>query len=218
MLSAEDIAGLRGVLESGKKPRVMFAASAGQMAGQLGQVVELAEPAEGEFILVRFGRDELGFAPVDLMMPPKKAPAQRAAAEPAAEVRAEKAEPVLEGPPLLPDPPKQTIRAMETSVEKVVAPRKPAKVKAPAELTVTLTCQEGQWTVQAARGTKVVAKPQAVRAPEALAMVALLDVPAVKDAVEELVSSARAAAEEEAERLRAQLAEVEARLAELPSV
>ncbi|MEV6522037.1 hypothetical protein AB0M43_08870 [Longispora sp. NPDC051575] len=213
-MSTEEVEGLRAVLESGKRPRVMFAPSAGQMAGQLGQVVRLDDPSDGpEFVTVRFGKDELGFSPADLLVPPKKMPAPRAP-EPEPEVVAE---PVLAGPPLLPPAPKPTITTMETAaVEKVVAPRKPAKVKAPAELTVTLTCQEGVWSVQAARGVKVVAKPTPVRAPDALAMVALLDAPAVREAVEDLVSAARAAAEEEADRLRRQLAEVEARLAELP--
>jgi hypothetical protein len=191
----------------------MFAPSAGQMAGQLGQVMRLGDPAEGpEFVLVRFGKDELGFSPADLMIPPKRMPAPRSP-QPAA-----KLEPVLAGPPLLAEPSKRKIKTMETvAVEKVVAPRKPAKAKAVAELTVTLTCQDGQWSVQAARGAKVVAKSVPVRAPDAVAMVALLNAPAVQDAVDELVSVARAAAQEEAQRLRDQLAEVEARLAELPA-
>ena len=50
---------------------------------------------------------------------------------------------------------------------------------------------------------------------EALKMVALLDVPGVQEAVEQILSAERAVAQEHAERLRNQLAEVEAKLAEL---
>jgi hypothetical protein len=46
-------------------------------------------------------------------------------------------------------------------------------------------------------------------------MVSLLDVPGVHEAVDEIVSAARSEAERQAERLRAELAEVESRLAEL---
>ena len=46
-------------------------------------------------------------------------------------------------------------------------------------------------------------------------MVGMLDVPGVQEAVEEIVAAARAQAEAQAERLRAELAEIEARLAEL---
>jgi vacuolar-type H+-ATPase subunit E/Vma4 len=49
-------------------------------------------------------------------------------------------------------------------------------------------------------------------------MVALLDVPGVHEAVEHIVAAERAEAERAAERLRAELAGIEARLAELRSV
>jgi len=99
------------------------------------------------------------------------------------------------------------------------APAKPAarkgRAKQPADLVVTLTWQEGEWTVQASRGSRVVVKPATVRAAEALKMVSFLDTPAVQAAVEEIVAAARAEAQERAERLRRELAEAEARLAEL---
>ena len=86
----------------------------------------------------------------------------------------------------------------------------------PASLTVTLSYAAGDWTVAAQQGTKALVKPSAIRASEALKVVTLLDLPGLHEAVEELVSAARAEAEQEAIRLRSQLAEVEARLAELP--
>ena len=90
-----------------------------------------------------------------------------------------------------------------------------AKPKAPAGLTVTLAYADGEWTVAANQGAKALAKPYVIKAGEALKMVAMLDVPGVHEAVEEIVSAARAEAESQAERLRAELAEIEARLAEL---
>jgi hypothetical protein len=93
--------------------------------------------------------------------------------------------------------------------------RRPGRGKPPVALTVTLAYADGEWTVAAQQGAKVLAKPCLVRPAEALKMVGMLDVPGVQEAVEEIVSVARAEAEAAAERLRAELAEVEARLAEL---
>jgi hypothetical protein len=87
--------------------------------------------------------------------------------------------------------------------------------KRPAELTVALTWHDGQWTVQATRGARTVAKASPVRAADALRMVGMLESPAVHEVVAEIVESARADATEQAERLRQQLAEVEAALADL---
>ena len=80
---------------------------------------------------------------------------------------------------------------------------------------MTLTYAEGEWMVGATQGSKALAKPYVIKPSEALKMVSLLDVPGVHDAVDEIVSAARAEAERQAERLRAELAEVETRLAEL---
>jgi hypothetical protein len=46
-------------------------------------------------------------------------------------------------------------------------------------------------------------------------MVSLVDVPGVQEAVEQILAAERAEAEEQAVRLRAELAEIEARLEEL---
>src|SRR5690606_35576293 len=120
--------------------------------------------ADPEFVVVRFGNDELGFSPADLMIPPKRMPAPRAP------VAASEPEPTVAGPPLLPmtAPSKKKTETGTVDVGKTAAAekndkaspsRKAARAKAPAELTVTLTCQEGQWSVQASRGAKVISKP-----------------------------------------------------------
>jgi hypothetical protein len=85
-------------------------------------------------------------------------------------------------------------------------------------LTVTLDYADGEWTVAAAQGARALAKPYVIRPAEALRMVALVDVPGVQEAVEQILAAERSEAESQAERLRAELAEVEARLAELRDV
>ena len=222
-LSPADLDGIRESLAGGRRPKVMFTESAGQIAGQVGQVVRLDDPATGEeFVVVRFGRDELPFSPADLVIPPRGAVAAKTTA-PGRAKTTEAATEALEGPELrLTPPPVPAPReeaappAPERAAEP--APRKaarPAKVKPPAALTVTLAYAEGEWTVGANQGTRALAKPYVIKPGEALKMVALLDVPGVQEAVEQILSAERAVAQEHAERLRSQLAEVEAKLAEL---
>jgi hypothetical protein len=249
-LSTLDLEQIRDMLGAGRKPKVLFTEAAGQIAGQLGQVVQLTDPElSDEWVVVRFGKDELPFSPSDLMIAPKVTPVRRAAPVPVVPAPREEI-PVPAAPALStvdalasvaddspvpvpavrsepggtggaaarqPDPPE--VPASETQPAKApavkAAPAKKAvKAKAPAGLTVTLAYAEGEWTVAANQGAKALARPYVIKANEALKMVALLDVPAVHEAVEEIVSAARAEAEQQAERLRSELAEIEARLAE----
>ncbi|WP_433527866.1 hypothetical protein ACQPYA_15900 [Micromonospora sp. CA-263727] len=229
-LSDDEVRGIREALAAGRKPKVVFTAAAGQMAGQLGQVVELTDPAgSDEFVVVRFGRDELPFSPADLAVAPRGV--GRRAAEPKAEVEAEvEAEPVAAPGPVepefvldrVPQPRREEPRERPESREEAVVEAKPArrvvkaaKPKSPAGLTVTLAYAEGEWTVAAQQGGKVLAKPYVLKPAEALRMVALVDVPGVQEAVEQILAAERSEAEQQAEKLRAELAEIEARLAEL---
>ena len=167
-----------------------------------------------------------GLSPADLAIPPRGA-ARRS--EPNGNGRkggtpSGKAEPPP-GPELrLTQPPVPAPREERSGPPKpaetspAAAPRKAgraAKPKPPAALTVTLAYADGEWTVSATQGTKSLAKPYLIKPAEALRMVGLLDVPGVQEAVEHIVAAERTAAQEHAERLRGQLAEVEARLAEL---
>ncbi|MEV0569787.1 hypothetical protein [Dactylosporangium sp. NPDC050588] len=259
-LSTVELEQIRDTLAAGRKPKVVFTEAAGQIAGQLGQVVQLTDPElSEEWVVVRFGRDELPFSPADLKIAPKAAPARRTPIVPAPREESSVSAPAVEQPTdsALPGPDAQADPAPATTeaggatdgdgvkdtaakdtgkdagkdsakdrepVEKssgVPAPRAtPAKKaapkpKAPAGLTVTLAYADGEWTVAANQGAKSLAKPYVIKASEALKMVGMLDVPGVHEAVEEIVSAARAEAESQAERLRAELAEIEARLAEL---
>ncbi len=248
-LSEEDLGRFRAALAAGRRPKVVFTESAGQVAGQVGQVVSLADPAvSDEWVVVRFGRDELPFSPGDLQVAPRGAAARKPAA-PVVEAPPRRPEPefVIDKPVLPParrgdagSPPAQEpgrgdgaspparqagpgdVGAPPGEQASVApAPRKAAarpvkaRPKGPAGLTVTLAYAEGEWTVAAAQGAKVLAKPYVVKPAEAMRMVSLVDVPGVQEAVELIVAAERADAEQEAQRLRAQLAEVESRLAEL---
>ncbi|MFI7545438.1 hypothetical protein [Actinoplanes sp. NPDC049599] len=217
-LSTDELQVIRGGLAAGRRPRVMFTDSAGQIAGQVGQVVALTDPAESdEWVVVRFGRDELPFSPGDLQMAPK-GPVKKAAPAPP-----EPAKPmpefVIDKPLPAPAPPPPAAPAAEPAAPPAPAPRKaPAKAarpKPPPGLTVTLAYTDGEWTIAANQGSKALAKPYVVKPSEAMKIVQLVDVPGVQEAVEQIVSVERAEVEQQAERLRAELAEIEARLAEL---
>ncbi|MEH1124210.1 hypothetical protein [Micromonospora sp. CPCC 206061] len=228
-LSHDELESIRDTLAAGRKPRVMFTDSAGQIAGQIGQVTDLTDPeASDEWVVVRFGRDELPFSPADLTIPPRGAKAAAARAKKAA------SEPE---PDPVPAPEFKITRTpvpaprKEAKVSTVDAPAsqpapapadkprkaagKAAKPKALAGLTVTLAYTDGEWTVAATQGTKSLAKPYVVKPIEALKIVGLVDVPGVKEAVEQILAAERSEAEQQAEKLRAELAEIEARLAEL---
>jgi hypothetical protein len=216
-LSGVELQTVRDQVAAGRKPRVQFTEAAGQIAGQVGQVVGLADPAESdEWVVVRFGRDELPFSPADLRIAPRGAALKKVVAAPPPP-----AEPAVPEPEFVIDKPLPAPAAVEKPVPVPAppAPRKPAarqaKTKLGAQLTVTLAYAEGEWTVAAAQGSKVLAKPYVIRPAEALRMVSLVDVPGVQEAVEQILASERSEAQEQAQRLRAQLAEVEARLAEL---
>jgi hypothetical protein len=220
-LSTDELTTIRDGLAAGRKPKVVFTSTAGQIAGQTGQVVQLTDPdGSDEFVVVRFGRDELPFSPADLSLPGRAAPARKTvkAAPPPPPVPQPEPEPELK----LTVPPVPAPRE-ETQVEiEAPAPAKPARkatkaarAKGPAGLTVTLAYGEGEWTIAATQGSKALAKPYVIKPAEALRMVALVDVPGVQEAVEHIMAAERSEAEAQAEKLRAELAEIEARLAEL---
>lgn len=219
-LSEDELRGIREMLASGRKPKVMFTEAAGQIAGQIGQVVELTDEAESEeWVVVRFGHDELPFSPADLCVPPKGAGRRsEAKAEPQPEAAPEPEFKVVRSP-VVAAREEVAVSAVETAAaSEPKAARKATKVakpKVPAGLTVTLAYADGEWTLAATQGNKALAKPYVIKPAEALKIVGLIDVAGVQEAVEQIVTVERAEAEQQAEKLRAELAEIEARLAEL---
>jgi hypothetical protein len=242
-LSTNDLDHIRETLAAGRKPKVVFTEAAGQIAGQLGQVIELADPAVAEdWIVVRFGGDELPFSPGDLAIPQRRAAAKPAdskppsLAAPSEERRGRRpaavpaaspiAGPGAKGPsvsastpPPARTPPSPSSQAAPTPpVASGSAPGRPARAsrpKAPASLSVTLAYADREWTVAANQGSRTLAKPYVIKPAEALRMVSMLDMPGVHEAVETIIAAERAEAEGRAERLRAELAEIESRLSEL---
>nr|MDT0657665.1 hypothetical protein [Micromonospora sp. DSM 115978] len=220
-LTTDELQGIRDALAAGRKPKVLFTESAGQIAGQVGQVVGLTDPAvSDEWVVVRFGRDELPFSPADLSVAPRGATRRPAEAKPAQPQAVEPPEPefkiIRESVPASVEAPPATAPAAEAAARPARrSAAKGARVKAPAGLTVTLAYADGEWTVAASQGSRPLAKPYVIKPAEALRMVGLIDVPGVREAVEQILAAERSEAEQQAEKLRAELAEIEARLAEL---
>lgn len=228
-LSTADVDRIRTGLAAGRKPKVVFTEAAGQVAGQVGQVVELTDPDQSdEWLVVRFGRDELPFSPTDLAVPPRGRPAKRPAkaglaagaggSRPAAPPEPATAPPEpaaerTEQPAAVPAP--RSAPGGARPAKRAAKPARSGRSRPPASMTVTLAYQAGEWTVAAHQGSRTLAKPYVVRPADALKMVALLDVPGVHDAVEQIVTAELTEAQRRAETLRTELAEVEARLAEL---
>ncbi len=233
-LSTKELAQIRELISAGKRPRVVFTEAAGQIAGQIGHVVKLEDPKKhDDWILVKFGADVLPFPPSDLAMAPRGA--VKKAAEPAPPpppappapefkvvrepAKALKATPATQEKKTVSEADNTTDPAAAASA--APAPRKPAaggakgKAKPLPSFTVTLSYTEGEWTVGAVQGAKTLAKPYVIKPAEALKMVSLLDVPGVHEAVDAILSTERTQAQAHAEKLRAELAELEAKLAEL---
>jgi hypothetical protein len=239
-LTDEEVAGLRARLSAGEKPRVIVrAASAAVPAGTRGNVIRMGNPSEGEFIVVRLGRDEVPFAPAELALsargktataaartaPVKKSTAKRGAA-PAKKAPAKKAPAKTAAAKKTDAPAKSTARAPAKPAPAKAVPAKPAPAKAsrrPAKkagrtaaqpLTVTLRFTDGSWTVEAQRGARRLAKASTVRPGAVQTFAELVDDDTVREAISSIVASNRTVAEEKAEKLRAELAAAEAALKE----
>jgi hypothetical protein len=196
-LGEDDVVRLRKDVAEGRGPRV--GVSGVQFpAGTIGTVVRVGKPpTDGpDYIVVRvkMGRvtDELGFSPKELSLarkgrtaPPAPAPARTAAPAPA---------------------PARTAAPVSTT-NRQEKPQRRAPVPA---VTLTIASAGAAWAVTAQRGAKVVVKKASVPPGVVAAIAALLGQPGVDDAVAAVNDTARGEAEARAEKLRAELAEVEA--------
>jgi hypothetical protein len=223
-LTDGDVADLRARLSSGDKPRVVVrTASAAVPAGTRGNVVRIGNPADGEFIVVRLGRDEVPFAPSELAVggrggrpakaappapPVKKAAAAKKSPAPAPAPAKKAAASAPAKRPAAPPPAKAAV--------KKAAPRKRAgaavKRKSLPPLVVTLRFTDGDWTVEAARGTRRLSKAVSVRPGAVKAFADLVEDSAVREALTETIESCRSVVEERAAALRAELEAAEAAL------
>jgi hypothetical protein len=84
--------------------------------------------------------------------------------------------------------------------------------KLSARLSVTLGYADGQWLVEVRKGRALMGTRYLVNSAEALNMLALLDVPALTDRVGQALTTDRTEAGRQVERLRTELAELEAKL------
>lgn len=229
-LTDSDVATLRDRVKSGEKPRVIVrAASAAVPAGTRGNIVRVGNPSEGEFIVVRLGRDEVPFAPSELAVTSRtkngSAPAPGAAAAKAAAKKAPAAAAASTAGRRPATQPAATQPAAAKPTATKPSPAKPAKAaraakrrpgprRTPPPLTVTLRFAEGQWSVEASRGARRLAKPSALRPGAVKAFADLVDEVQVREALTETVESCRAVVEERAAALREQLNAAEAALKE----
>lgn len=196
-LTDTDVAWLRAQLTAGETPRVVVrAASAAVPSGTRGNVVRLGDPKDSEYIVVRLGRDEVPFAPSELGIPGRKAPAGPVPV-PAAAATAKPAKPA------------------PRSVSAKPAARAAAKRVPP--LVVTMRFRDGSWTVEAQRGARRLAKAGPLRPGAVSAFAEHVDDEAVRSALIETVESCRAVVEERAAALRAELHAAETTLRDYDS-
>jgi hypothetical protein len=191
-LTDADVSELRARVAAGEKPRVVVrTASASVAAGTRGNVVRLGDPKDGEYIVVRLGRDEVPFAPVELGIAGRPAAPSAAAA-----VRA---------------PAKATTAPQPKRVAASRTSRTAARKRVPP-LVVTLRFRDGDWTVEALRGARRLAKPAPIRPGAVSAFAEHLDDESLRETLVETVDSARSLIEAQRAELRARLEATEAEL------
>ena len=239
-LTDADIDGLRARVQAGEKPRVVVrAASAAVPAGTRGNILRIGKRSEGEYVVVRLGKDEVPFAPGELAMssrqgtskPTKAASPTAAKKAPAAAKKtaaARSTAPAKKAAPARPAPAAKKApspaRPAPSPARPAASPARPAAKKTarrsangkrtPPPLVVTLRFNEGEWSVEAARGTRRLSKPSGVRPGAVKAFADLLDEEIVRDALTETIESCRSVVEERAAELRAELEAAEAALKE----
>lgn len=233
-LTDDDVADLRSRVAEGEKPRVVVrTASAAVPAGTRGNVVRIGNPSEGEYIVVRLGRDQVPFAPAELALtsrsrqPAPPPPAPRRAAKPDAAKRSTrrerpsrepaKREPAQREPSRREtakrEPAPKARRTTKTTAATARTPRRAtSKRRSSQTLTVTLRFTDDVWTVEAQRGARRIAKPSVVRPGAVKTFAELVDDADVGAAMSETVASSRAVVEERAQKLRAELQAAEATL------
>ena len=234
-LTSDDVAGLRAQVTAGEKPRVIVrAASAAVPAGTRGNVIRMGPPSEGEFIVVRLGRDEVPFAPGELSLSARGKSAAAAAKTTAGRTTATRSTPTKSTPAKSTSSSRRAA-AKSARSRPAAAPSTPtkatatpgAKKSAPTRrsgkrtsrrgqhpLTVTVRYVDGAWTVEGHRGSRRLAKASALRPGAVKAFADLVDEPAIREAVTEIVESGRAVVEERTAKLRAELQAAEAALKE----
>jgi hypothetical protein len=234
-LDAAQVDKLRGALASGARPRVQLPASQFG-AGTTGTVLRMGDPAvDGDdYVTVQVKVagviDELGFAPDELAMPTRKraakqqpaapptpAPAQTPAARAGTSAKPAplKAQAVKATPKATPakTPPAKAPAASAAKAPAASPSRRPSRSgrgsSAPA-VTITIASEGASWTLSAQRGPRSLLRKTPVMPGVVAAIAGLFEQPDLERAIADVNDASRAEAEAHAERLRAELAEVEA--------
>jgi hypothetical protein len=208
-LTDDDVTLLRSRLAAGERPRVVVrVASAAVAAGTRGSVARLGDPKESEYVVVRLGKDEVPFAPVELGLPgrPKAAAKSATAASTTTKTSSDKTASAKQ----------PAARVAAAPAARAPATRRPTRsarsgrgAKRIPPLVVTLRFRDGGWTVEAQRGARRLSRPSALRPGAVSAFAEQVDDDGVRDAMIETVESCRAVVEARAESLRAELADAE---------
>jgi hypothetical protein len=230
-LDAAQLDKLRDAVASGGRPRVQLpAAQFG--AGTTGTVVRIGDPAADgdDYVIVQVKvagvSDELGFAPDELATPTRKraakqlpdpasAPAPRApaprVAKPAKSAPAKSAPAKAVPTEAVPakSAPAKSVAAKSAPAAQVRRPARSGRGSAPA-VTITIASEGSSWTLSAQRGPRTLLRRTPVMPGIVAAISGLLDQPELEGAVADVNDASRAEAEAQAERLRAELAQVEA--------
>ncbi|MCU1659672.1 MAG: hypothetical protein JWO57_4328 [Pseudonocardiales bacterium] len=224
-LTDDQVVQLRNEVTAGRRPRVRVT-GAQFPDGTRGTVVRVGDPSAdgGEFLTVRVKvggvSDELGFSPKELSVA-GRAGVATAPAVPAARAGTRKRSPQPsrrpEGaratPPATPVSPRATpatpaVRAATPAAKAAGGPQRRA-APGPA-VTIAIASAGSSWSVTAHRGARVVVKKAPVTPGVVAAIAALLNESGVEDAVATVNDSALGEAEARADKLRAELAQVEA--------
>jgi hypothetical protein len=192
---------------------------------QDGRERELSVPAAALAVLPRTSAEIIARTASGADEPAATAPAEAPAADQTEEGTPQQGTP-QQGTPQEDEAPEDKAVADMPAESKVDAAPAPAKKAAPrkaaragggngsGEVTVTVTVTGEATTVEAASGSKKLAKAVTLPVAAGRAMAQALGVEAVTDAVEMLVEEYRLAKEREAEQLRSRLAALEKELAE----
>jgi hypothetical protein len=201
-LTDEQVAKLQDELAAGRAPRVKIEGSQ-FAAGTAGIVKRVGDPAvDGEdFITVRVKingvTDELLFGPKELSRGKRKQ-----APPPATRRTATRKPSVATPPPATP--------AKKKPASKTPAKTTSRRAASSAPVVITISSVDTSWTVNAQRGSRSVLKNASVNPGAVAAIAALLDQPALDEAVAAVNDTGRLEAESRAEHLRAELAQIQA--------
>jgi hypothetical protein len=238
-LADEQVVQLRDEVAAGRRPRVRVSGPQFP-TGTIGTVLQVGDPSTdgGDFITVRVKiagvTDALGFSPRELSMVGRgrgaAPPASPAVKQTPSSPRTRRSDGSPVAPPVsasgrLGAGRSGVSASMRSRSPSDTTPERgssgaPARAKAPAgsprraapvpAVTVTIASAGSSWSVTAHRGARVVVKKAPVSPGVVAAVAALLNQPGVEDAVAAVNDTARGEAEARAEKLRAELAEVEA--------